>query len=208
MIKLPCLLQFRILREALKAFFTGPYTSKFPYEPHEPAERFRGKPQFSEGDCVGCAACVQVCPARAITFDDEIQNGKAIRKLVIRWDLCIFCGQCELNCLSEKGIKLTKEFDFASPRRGDFSQEIKKDLVLCEDCGCVIAPRDQILWVAKKLGPLAFSNTSIMVFSLKNKNLVLDIENIPPSKEEVTAQRSDRLRVLCPKCRRRVVLAS
>lgn len=208
MIKLPCLLQFRILKQALKALFTGPYTSKFPYEPHEPAEAFRGKPEFSEEDCVGCTACVQVCPGRAISFEDEVVDGKTLRRIVIRWDLCIFCGQCELNCLSEKGIQLTKEFDFASLDRNDFKQEITKELVLCEDCGCTIAPRDQILWVAKKLGPLAFSNTSIMVFNLKNKNLIVDIEKTPAVKKETTIERSDRLKVLCPKCRRQVVLAS
>ena len=208
MIKLPCLLQPRILKQAFKALFTGPYTSKFPYQPHEPAEGFRGKPQFSEEDCVGCGACFQVCPARAISFEDKIEEGKNIRRFVIRWDLCIFCGQCELNCLSEKGIKLTKEFDFASPNREDFKQEITKELVLCEDCGCIIAPRDQILWVAKKLGPLAFSNTSVMVFDLKNKSLVVDTEKTPTSKEDTSVERSGRLKVLCPKCRRKVILAS
>lgn len=208
MIKLPCLLQFRILKQALKALFTGPYTSKFPYQPHVPPDGFRGKPQFSEDDCVGCGACSQVCPPGAITFEDVLYKGKNVRRFIVRWDLCIFCGQCELNCLSEKGIQLTKEFDFSSPERDSLKQEITKDLVACEGCGCIIAPSDQILWVAKKLGPLAFSNTSIVVFNLKDKNLVVDIENTPSSKETESLERSDRLKVLCPKCRRKVVLAS
>ena len=86
-------------------------------------------------------------------------------------------------------------------------QEITKDLVLCEDCGCVVAPADQIRWVAKKLGPLAFSNTSVWVFNLQAKSLSDRIQTLTPKKES-EIQRSDRLKVLCPKCRRKVVLKS
>lgn len=201
--RLPCLLQPRILKEAIKALIKGPYTTKFPYEAHKPAETFRGKPEFVEEDCVGCTACVQVCPTGALSFSDS--NTKRI--LLYRTDLCIFCGQCQMNCLTEKGIRLTQEFDLATTgKREDLKQEIQKELVLCEGCGEIIAPYDQILWVAKRLGPLVFSNASLMVFYLRDLNLSLKEELLPKKEEEFL--RSDRIRILCPKCRREVVIKS
>jgi len=58
--------KLRELKEAIRALIKGPYTSRFPFEPHQPYERFRGKPEFRQDDCVGCGACFQVCPAKAI----------------------------------------------------------------------------------------------------------------------------------------------
>jgi len=210
--KLPCLLQPRILKEAIRALFKGPYTTKFPYSPHKPAETFRGKPEFFEKECVGCTACVQVCPTGALSFKDE--NGK--RQLVLRLDICIFCGQCQANCLTGRGIRLTQEFDLATTgNRQDLKQEIEKELVLCEKCGKIIAPRDQILWVAKRLGPLLFSNASLILFYLRDLNLSLSTksgstsggkEELLPKKEEFL--RSDRIKILCPKCRREAVVKS
>lgn len=193
--------KLRELKEAIKALIKGPYTSKFPFEPHVPFERFRGRPKFYEEDCVGCTACFQVCPARAISFEDV--NGK--RVLTVNWDLCIFCGQCQANCLSEKGIMLSQDFDLATFNRKELSQTIEKELVICECCGEIVAPKDQILWVARKLGPLAYSNATVMLFYLKNFNLSLQ-EKLSTQKEEES--RSDRIAILCPRCRRRVVIKS
>ncbi|MFH1848221.1 MAG: 4Fe-4S dicluster domain-containing protein [Candidatus Omnitrophota bacterium] len=200
--------KLRELKEAIKALILGPYTSKFPFKPHEPFERFRGKPQFYEEDCTGCGACAQVCPTGAITFTDDTSGGRAVRKLTYKMDMCIFCGQCQANCLTEKGIMQTKEFDLAAiGSRDHLRQDIEKELVLCEDCGCIVGPADQIRWVAKKLGPLAFSNTSVWVFNMRGKSLT-DAVPEAPSKEESELQRSDRMKVLCPKCRRKVVVKS
>lgn len=205
--KLPCLFQFRILKEAVKAAVTGPYTSKFPFKPHEPFDSFRGKPEYSEKDCMGCSACAQVCPAGAITFTDEIKDGKAIRKFVLRHDICIFCGQCQANCPTEKGVKLTKEFDLAVlENRRQLVSTVEKELLLCECCGEVIAPKEQIVWVAKKIGPLVFSNASLMLFHLQNLSLSETDKN--PTLKDKDLYRADRIRVLCPKCRREAILKS
>lgn len=194
--------KLRELREAIRAIVKGPYTSRFPYEPHQPFETFRGRPKFYEDDCVGCTACAQVCPARAIEWQDDLKTKK--RVLTIRWDLCIFCGQCEANCLSVKGIRLSRDFDLATSRRKELSQTIEKTLVFCECCGEVIAPHDQLIWVADKIKSLLFSNTTLMLYYLANKGF---------SDQEISrilepALRSDRMLILCPKCRRKAIYKS
>ncbi len=195
--------KLRELKEAIKALIKGPYTSKFPYQPHKPYERFRGKPEYHQEDCMGCAACCQVCPTGALTFQDN----KTKRVFTYRVDLCIFCGQCQANCPTEKGIILSAEFDLATTgKREELKQEIEKELILCECCGEIIAPSDQIFWVAKKLGPLTFSNPSLMLFYLQNSNLALKEKSSP--KEEREFLRADRIKILCPRCRREAVLKS
>ena len=64
----------RELGEAIKALFQGPYTAKFPQEPHVPHPNFRGLPQFNQERCVGCLACEQVCPAEAIAHQDIVEE--------------------------------------------------------------------------------------------------------------------------------------
>lgn len=195
--------KLRELKEAIKALIKGPYTSRFPYQPHKPFERFRGKTEFHQEDCIGCSACREVCPAKAI----EMQDTKKKRILTVHWDLCIFCGQCQANCPTEKGIILSNEFDISTTEeRKALSQTIEKEFALCECCGEVIAPVDQILWVVKKLGPLTFSNTTIMLFFMRNLDLSLKQKFIV--EEEVELNRADRIKVICPRCRREAVLKS
>jgi Fe-S-cluster-containing hydrogenase component 2 len=43
--------------------------------------------------CVGCSACVDVCPVGAITMKND--------KAVINADECIDCGACVPECPSE-----------------------------------------------------------------------------------------------------------
>jgi len=196
--------KLRELKEAIRALIKGPYTSKFPYQPHEPYEGFRGRPEFHEEDCVGCGACFQVCPARAIDMQD-IDNK---RVLTVYWDLCIFCGQCQANCLTGKGIVLSREFDLATTgKRQELNQKIEKEFAVCEHCGEKIVPYDQILWVAKKLGPLIFSNASLMLFYNRNLSLASEEKGLPKESTEA-AIRSDRVKILCPRCRREAVITS
>lgn len=202
--------KLRELREAVKALIKGPYTSKFPLEAHKPFERFRGRSEFHEADCIGCGACFEVCPAKAIDMEDRANK----RVLSVRWDLCIFCGQCQLNCLTSKGIMLSNDFDLATTgKREELVQKIEKELVFCECCGELIAPRDQILWVAKRLGPLCFSNATLMLFYLENlqssaTSYKLQAAAKPVSGAGAEFLRADRIKILCPHCRREAVIKS
>ncbi len=195
--------KLRELREAVKALIKGPYTSRFPYKPHKPFERFRGKPEYHEDDCVGCGACFQVCPAGAI----EMQDLQGERILTINWDVCIACGQCQANCITEKGIILSNDFDLSTTEsRKELKQQISKKLLICSCCGEPIAPYEHLLWVASKLGSLVFSNASLMLFYLENLNKLM--EKRQDLKQEGEPHRADRIKVLCPRCRREAVIKS
>ncbi|MDD3695813.1 MAG: 4Fe-4S binding protein [Lentisphaeria bacterium] len=40
--------------------------------------------------CIGCEACVAVCPTEAISMEEE--------KAVVDAELCVDCGACEGEC--------------------------------------------------------------------------------------------------------------
>ena len=202
--KLPCLLQFRILKLALTSLFSRPFTTRFPAEPFEPIPQFRGRPRFQKDDCIGCGACAEVCPAKCIDVVDEVAPGSPVRRFVQHLDGCICCGQCERYCTSEKGIRLTNEYDFVGFTPADFEERVEKPLLLCEACGAVIAPLDQLRWLARRLGPLAFTNPTLMLVS--HRELALVDEGLKPESERV--ERTQRVSIVCPKCSRKTALVA
>jgi formate hydrogenlyase subunit 6/NADH:ubiquinone oxidoreductase subunit I len=196
--------KIRELIEAVKALLGRPYTSNFPRKTLEPAKRFRGKPEYSDEGCIGCKACAEVCIGRVIEARDVVTEIKATRKMILHLDECHYCGQCSALCTTRddnpSGIKHTTKFDLSSFDRKDMvSTTDEKELALCEACGAVITTKAHLDWLAKKLGPLAFSNPTLFVASLKNMGFSDDVlQNM----KEGLLQRSDRIKVLCSKCRR------
>jgi hydrogenase-4 component H len=199
--KLPGILQGRVLKEALTALFTGPYTHPFPKKPSPAEKRFRGKAVYDEKGCVGCGACALVCPADDIQVEDDPKTRK--RTITLRYDKCIQCGQCEANCITKKGIKLTDDYNTVWFNRNDAVTGVQKDLVLCEMCGDVVGAADHIKWVAERIGPLAYSNPTLILTALKDSSLLKDV---PPREREADTGRQDVVRILCPRCRRQVQL--
>ncbi|MCX5725778.1 MAG: 4Fe-4S dicluster domain-containing protein [Candidatus Saganbacteria bacterium] len=194
--------KLREITEAIRSFISEPYTSRFPEVPVTLPDGFRGRPKYDRDFCVGCKACAEVCPARAIDIlDTQKSKGRGVRKLTQHYDICIFCGQCEKACITEKGITLSKEFELSAPDRGAMIDEVEKELVFCEKCGGVIGAIDHIKFLAKKLGPLAFSNPT--VFLARHDDLTL-LEKTAP-RGEAPHKRSDYLRMLCPNCRREAI---
>ncbi len=199
--------KLRELKEAITALIKGPYTSKYPFEPHKPAKRFRGKPEYSNEGCIACAACSLVCPARAIESRDVVTGDKATRKMILHLDECHYCGQCSALCTTKEdtppGIKHTTEFDLAGFDRAEMvSVTDEKELALCEVCGDIITARAHLEWVARKLGPLAFSNPTLFIASLKGMGFTEGV--LQAARDYVL--RSDRVKILCAKCRRRATL--
>jgi hydrogenase-4 component H len=199
--KLPCLLQFRILKLAIVSLFSRPYTTKFPAgEPYQPIEQFRGRPRYDEDECIGCGACAQVCPSNCIDLVDDVSSASPVRRLIQHLDACICCGQCERYCTTEKGIKLSNEYDFVGFAPEDFEEKTEKALLLCECCGEILAPVDQLRWLAKRLGPLTFANPTLMLVSQK------DLAVVDEGVKSATEGREARVSIQCPKCRRKTAL--
>jgi formate hydrogenlyase subunit 6/NADH:ubiquinone oxidoreductase subunit I len=200
--KLPSLFQWRILKLALVSLFSRPYTSKFHKVKYEPIKQYRGRPRYDEKECIGCGACAEVCPSIAIDVTDVKDGRPPVRKLVHHLDTCIQCGLCEKYCTTEKGIKLTNEWDYAAFSLKDFEHGVEKELLLCEECGSVIAPLDQIRWLALRLGPLAFCNPTLMLVSHKE----LAVVDKGFDKGETYPDRARRISIQCPRCRRKTAL--
>ena len=199
--------KLRELGEAIRALIKGPYTSKYPFKPHTPPERYRGKPIPDDDYCIGCMACCEVCPPDAIEVVDDPEKG--IRKIFRYTDRCIFCGQCEANCTTEKGVRMSQEYDLACFDRESLCTEQEFELVLCEKCGAIIGPKKQLIWLARKLGPLAYGNFPLLLTAQRELEIVKEESPSPgpaPGKEPSSPTRSDIFRVLCPKCRHQVLI--
>jgi hydrogenase-4 component H len=202
--KLPAFMQPRILEQAIRAAFSRPFTTKFPSVPFQPVASFRGRPRFDENGCIGCGACAEVCPPKCIDVIDDVGSSPAKRRLVQHLDACIWCGQCERYCPTQQGIRMSNEYDCVGFSPEDFEESVVKELLLCEVCGEVLAPIDQLRWLADSLGPIGFANPTLMIILVRDLDLV--DEGVKSDSEE--ALRSDRLAIQCPKCRRKTALAS
>lgn len=198
--------KLRELKEAIRSLFSRPYTLNFPKEPSIPAAKFRGKPEYHKDDCVGCGACAEVCPSSTIKLTDDLKT--RTRTLVLRLDSCLFCGNCQANCITEKGIILSDKYDLATYERESAVESVEKELFVCEHCECVIGAKDHIKFLAKKLGILAYGNPTLILvnqdrLSLKHKS---DAEFGIKASAESIDNRPVMFKVLCPKCRREAML--
>lgn len=197
--------KLRELKEAITALFKGPYTTKFPKVPYTAPESYRGAPKYSEEKCVGCRACEYACPADAIETIDKVDKGKGIgiRKLIVHYDICQFCGTCERVCITEEGTKLSNEYDLATTDKTQAKDEVEKELVVCEVCGEVIGCKDHLLWLADRLGPLVYTNPTLLLAAKENLSLYKPTRS---KQKEVPLTRADYLRILCPKCKREIFI--
>ena len=190
--------KLRELKEAVTAVVSPRFTTRFPATPCVVPERYRGKPEFDSDLCVGCGACVNVCPTQALTQVDEIEGDRPLRKITLRYDTCIFSGNCQDGCTTEKGIKLSNQWDLAGLDRASMAETHEYELQLCEKCGATIGTKKHLVWLYERLGPLAYTNPSLLL--AKNADLLKEaLEAAPVAPTDV--QTSDFMRILCPKCK-------
>jgi len=191
--------KLRELKEAVIAVFSPRFTTRFPAKPCVVPERYRGKAEFDIDSCIGCGACVNVCPTLALTMVDDTDANPPVRKITYRYDTCIFCGNCQDNCTTEDGIKLSNQWDLATLDRESTVETHEFELELCEKCGAVIGTKKHLVWLYEKLGPLAYTNPSLLL--AKSRDLAGEAADIEHAKAERAAEASDFMRILCPECK-------
>jgi len=200
--KLP---KVRELLEAIKSLSHRPYTSKFPFKPHQPYLSFRGQPKYDPDKCLGCLACEEICPAEAIAHRDDTKGGAPKRIMIHYTDTCIFCGCCEDACIADhEGIRLSNDWELSFFDRAEAFETIEKELQLCEICGSSIACKDHLKWIAEKVGELSFSNPTLYQSRLKSLGVV-DESILSASRDY---GRADRIKILCARCRRETSLTT
>ena len=198
--------KLREIAEAVKAVVKGPYTSKFPAEPHEAHPNFRGLPVHDEEKCLGCLACEHNCPSNAIQHEDVLEGeDNPKRKMIHYMDMCIYCGVCVDSCIRDEGdtgINMSNEWNLAYFDRAAAFRTIEKELQVCEMCGVIITCTDHLLWMSEKLGELSYSNPTLYLSRLRELGLADD--NITDVMRD--NGRSDRVKILCAECRRETAI--
>ena len=189
----------REIREALRSFFSAPYTTKYPAGPAASFPAYRGLPRFDKDHCVGCGTCAQVCPSQAIEAADDVPG--RVRRLRVDFGSCIHCGQCAEKCITGKGILNKGEYSLAVKDVADPAafETVEKELVVCECCGQAIACRDHLLWIKDRLGAKAYAHPNLL---LAAERLLAEVE---PSEPKSRLRREDQIKDACARCRQRIV---
>lgn len=193
--------KIRELIEAIKILlFESPllgkgFTSKFPFKIEEQHKNMRGLPEIQD-ECIGCGACAESCPAKAIEIIDDEQNDK--RTLRYDYTRCILCNTCYANCTTGEGVLLKDKYDAADVSRDNICDTKEFDLIKCEECGKAITTKDHLLWIAKKSGTAAYNNPTLYKILNISNEIAEDI-NISLAKSEL---RADIGKYLCPEHKR------
>ena len=90
--------------------------------------------------CVGCAACGINCPIHAL----QVSDTRGRRSFSHFSGTCLVCGRCVAAC-PESAVGLYHDFSWRALFGGPARREIQNvSLSVCEDCGTVCAPADQL----------------------------------------------------------------
>ena len=199
--RLPKLRELKEAVVAVSSTLSGRrFTTRFPAEACVVPEKYRGKVEFDLDSCVGCGACVNVCPTRALTQVDDIECDKPVRKITYRYDACIFCGNCSENCTTENGVSLSNTWDLAGLDRGAMAETHEFELQMCEKCGALVGAKKHLVWLYEKLGPLAYTNPSLLL--AKSDELRPGSGETGDQTQQAEGfQTRDFMRILCPKCK-------
>lgn len=100
---------FKIIQ---KTIATGIVTTKYPDEPAQVSERFRGRPSFDFEKWTDARPAAEVCPTGAISVCDEGDS----RRVTVDYGLCVFCGLCA-EASTDQAVRITQEFELATADR-------------------------------------------------------------------------------------------
>ena len=103
-----------VLDRLFRPLRARPVTSRYPDAPPDLPAAVRGLPELDPVRCDGSAACVDVCPTRAIALSDRVWSLDA--------GACIFCGACERAC-PRNAIKLGGRIELAARDKRDLTIE-------------------------------------------------------------------------------------
>ena len=106
-----------VLDRLLRPLRSRPVTSRYPSAPPDLPPGARGLPELDPTRCDGSAACVDVCPTRAIALSEKVWSVDA--------GACIFCGACERACPRD-AIKLGGRIELAGRKRADLTIHVRR----------------------------------------------------------------------------------
>jgi len=93
--------------------FQKPKTLRYPFEPKEPARRYRGFHLNDWDTCTGCGNCADICPNQAISMIEiprlEPEPGKKNERPQLDYGRCCFCGLCVDIC-PPGSLKLSRDY--------------------------------------------------------------------------------------------------
>ena len=119
------------LEETVICLRAGRVTLPYPAMQRPLPEKFRGRPIFDGGKCIGCAGCANNCPAREILVFDACQEIRILKYLGRR---CTYCGRCADVC-PEKAITMSHTFENGTNSVGDLQQRLELFMSTCQRCG-------------------------------------------------------------------------
>ena len=112
-----------------KMLFQPKVTTKYPDEPIEMPNRFRGIQHFEPEKCIVCNQCARICPTGCITLvgkpnPDPEKKGKVIDTYVINFELCILCDLCTEVCPTE-AVVMSNNWELATYSRDNLLKDLK-----------------------------------------------------------------------------------
>jgi glutamate synthase (NADPH/NADH) small chain len=101
--------------KAVRFLFRKPKTLRYPFEPKEPAKRYRGFHLNDWDKCTGCGNCADICPNEAIDMvqipELEVKAAEGIKNERPKLDYgrCCFCGLCVDIC-PPGSLRLSRDY--------------------------------------------------------------------------------------------------
>lgn len=104
-------------------------TYRYPDEPLEMPDRFRGIQHFDPDKCIVCFQCARICPTGCINLTgkknpDPKKKGKVIETYDINFEICILCDLCTEVCPTE-AVVMTRNYELATYSRDELFKDME-----------------------------------------------------------------------------------